>query len=266
MTDSFGTPCDGERITGYVDGVLDAEARREVEAHLGGCPTCRDQLAFEEELRVRLRGLPLPETPASLEGRVRKSIRPARFRAARFLLPLAATFVLVVLWARNAAPFVAWELARDHAHCFGMQQLPAKVWSEDPDQVAAWLGKEGVEMPVVPSAAGGLNLVGARQCPLLDRRVAHLYYAGEKDRLSLYVVPGTVRFKGGYTVSPGGRHVHLLRTGGMTVGLVSEDADTLAEFRRSFLTTVARRPAGPLPTVDPSARSLLRWASTRVGL
>ena len=82
---------------------------------------------------------------------------------------------------------MAWELSLDHAHCFGKDRLPAKVWSNDPLEIAAWFEAQGTRIPPVPSGVAELGLVGARYCPLLDRVAAHLYYAGEERRLSVAV-------------------------------------------------------------------------------
>ena len=39
---------------------------------------------------------------------------------------------MIALWGRGSAPFVAWEVAVDHAHCFGKRQVPAQVLTADP--------------------------------------------------------------------------------------------------------------------------------------
>ena len=247
MSDPVAGPappaCDPEQVTAYVDGQLAGDARAALEAHLTACPACREQEAFERGLRARLRALPALEVPFGLETRVRRRVRSARTRHPRRWLAAAAVLVVGLLWIRSAPAFVAWELARDHAHCFGKKALPAKVWTDEPERAAAWFRGEGVQIPYVPASAGGLSLVGARRCPLLDRRVGHLYYSSEEGHASLYVVPGTVRFEGDYRVSPGGRQVHLFRAGGATLAVVSDDAKVVSAFRKSFLTTVAAVPA-----------------------
>jgi anti-sigma factor RsiW len=242
--------CDAERVTAYVDGQLAGDARAALEAHLAACPACREQEAFERGLRARLRALPAVEVPFGLETRVRRRVRSTRTRHPRRWLAAAAMLVVGLLWIRSAPVFVAWELARDHAHCFGKKSLPAKVWTDEPDRAAAWFRGEGVTIPYVPASAGGLVLVGARRCPLLDRRVAHLYYSAEDGHASLFVVPGTVRFEGDYRVSPGGRHVQLFRAGGATLAVVSDDSKVVSAFRRSFLTTLAAAPQ-PGPEAEP---------------
>lgn len=231
--------CDPTRVTGYVDGVLPETERLELQGHLTSCAACPDQVAFEQELRGRLKGLATPEPRAGFEEDVRRRLRRARAKRLPWTLPLAASLAFLVLWGRGAAPFVAWELARDHAHCFGFPKLPAEVWSGDPAQVSAWLESRGARLPLIPASAGGLELIGARFCPLVDRSVAHVYYVAEDRRLSLYVVPGTVRHGGSYATTRDSRVVRLLRVGGVNVGLVGERDEDAAAFSRAFATSVA---------------------------
>jgi anti-sigma factor RsiW len=235
--------CDPERVTAYVDGALDAAQCPELEAHLASCPECRAQADAERELRARLKALPPPAPPAGLEARVRASLHPRR-RTASWLLPLAAGLVALLAWGRGATPFVAWELSRDHDHCFGKRHLPAEVWSSDPVHVAEWLEGYGTNVPAIPDAAAGLELVGARYCTLLDRRVAHLYYSNGEHHLSLFLVPGPVRDLS-REMRPRGNYVRLLRAGGTNVGIVSEEEESVEAFKRALSSTIA-----DLATVD----------------
>jgi hypothetical protein len=146
---------------------------------------------------------------------------------------------MIFLWGRGHAGVVAWQLARDHDHCFGKPRLPAKIWSSDPLLVTRWFEQEGRILPSVPESAHGLELVGGRLCPLIDRSVAHLYYSGEDDQLSLYVVPGSVRFEGVRIGTARGHTVGLLRVGRKTVGVVGKDAEHIEAFRQALATIVA---------------------------
>jgi anti-sigma factor RsiW len=229
--------CDGPRVTAYVDGALADDARADVESHLATCDACRDQEGFERGLREKMRALPAPDLPAGFEDRLRRRLRRRPLPTAVRWLPLAAGLVLALLWGRGAAPFVAWELARDHVHCFGQEHLPAEVWTSEAGEIAQWYRQHGTDLPVVPSSASGLELVGGRFCGLLDRQVAHLYYEGGKAdnrRLSLFVVPGPARFTGGFAIRRGDETVRLLHTGGVTLALVSEDAGAVEAFHRAL--------------------------------
>ena len=63
--------------------------------------------------------------------------------------------------------------------------------------------------------------------------------------MSLYVVPGPARFAPGFGLRVRGEDVRLLRTGGSTVALVSEDADALDAFQHALSVSVAE--AAPPP-------------------
>jgi hypothetical protein len=161
-------------------------------------------------------------------------------RGPRRALLLAASLTLVALWGRGAAPFVAWELAQDHGRCFAKGQLPAKIWTSEPMEVTAWFENQGTPFPVIPSGAGGLELVGGRYCSLGDRLAAHLYYSGEHHHLSLYVLSGPARFADSFEATSGGKTVRLLRTAGTTVALVAERAEDVEAFQDTFMTSIAR--------------------------
>ena len=233
--------CRPELVTGYVDGTLDDVLRTEVAEHLSGCETCRDQAEFERAARARLLALPAPEPRAGFEEELRGRLRARRPSRWRWALPLAAGLAAVALWGRNAAPFVALELALDHAKCFSRSRLPAHVWADDPERLAPWFAERGTLLPQLPAAAGGLALVGGRYCPLVDRQAAHLYYASDGRHLSLYVLPGRVHAAEGFASRLAGRHVRLLSVAGQHVGIVGEHHEDVVAFERSLTTTLALR-------------------------
>ena len=238
-----------ERVTAYVDGALGEAERAAMEALLRERPDLREQAEFERGLRERLRALPVPEPRPGFEMQVRGALRAARRpRRAALLLPLAAA-LLVALWARGLPGFVALEVARDHAKCFGQAALPAKVWSDDPVEIAAWFEKQGSPMPQVPGGVGHLRLVGARYCPLGDRSAPHLYYAGRRHQLSLFVVPDPLRFERELSREALGQNVRFLRSAGLNLAVVAEEAEAVdafaREFRRRTLATPRARPPDP---------------------
>lgn len=244
-----GDDCDTLRVTAYVDGALPASERESLEAHLAACPRCQDQLDAERTLAGAVRALPPPPVPHGLAARVRRrSRRPVPLRA-RIWVPALAAVLLLALWAHGYSPFVAWQVSLDHAHCFGKPRLPAQVLTGDPARLSAWFAARGTELPLVPSSAAGSDLVGGRFCRLLDRTVAHVYYGGE-HQLSLYVVPGSVRFDRSYVWTGHGHTVNLIRVAGETVALVSDDPATVDAIRRSLKRTVAGNEA--LVTMPPA--------------
>jgi anti-sigma factor RsiW len=237
--------CEPEKVTGYVDDALDPQERSALDAHLADCPECRQQIEEERHVRAHLRALPSVEPRPAFEWDLRRELA-GRPRRALWLLPLAASLALLALWARGAAPFVAYELARDHARCFGHAALPAKVWSDDSSVITTWFEQQGTALPLVPENVAGLELVGARYCPLLDRFAAHLYYAGGDRHASLFVLKGPARFRDAFEGRVGAETVLLFRSAGTTVGIVAERTEDAEAFRRKFTTTVADlRPAQP---------------------
>jgi len=216
--------CDPERVTGLVDGELDPETAAAVAAHVEACPSCAAQARAERELRARLRGLAAPDLPAGLEARVRSRIRrrPAAVSTARWALPLAAALVLG-FWLRGHAPFVAWDLARDHDKCFSRHPVPAKVWSGEPSAVGRWFEEQGTHVPALPAEVGALRRQGARYCPLVSLSFApHVYYASPRSHVSVFVVPHGVRVADRFAGSARRDAVRLLRVEGELVGIVGE--------------------------------------------
>jgi anti-sigma factor RsiW len=238
--------CDPERVTGFVDGELPEGLAAGVAAHLETCPACRAQAEAERELRMRLLRLPTPALPARLESRVRDAgrKRPLAERGMRWALPLAAVLLLGV-WLRGYAPFVAWDLARDHQHCFSRQPLRAQVASGEPRAVAAWFDERGTELPQLPARLGELALVGGRYCPLASlSTAAHVYYRSASSQLSVFVVPHAVRLDDRLASRARGDSVRLLRFEGQVIGIVGgreSDVRALETALRPVLAAHAAR-------------------------
>jgi anti-sigma factor RsiW len=247
--------CDPERVTGFVDGELAPALAAEVAAHIDACPACRAQAEAERELRSRLRRLPSPELPRGLEARVSRASRKPRLaeRAVRWTLPLAAV-LLFGIWLRGYAPVVAWDLARDHGHCFSRQPLAAQVSSPDPHAVGAWFGERGTELPELPAQVGELALVGGRFCPLVSlSTAAHVYYRSASNHLSVFVVRHGVRVDDRFASRARAESVRLLRLEGQLVGIVGEreaDVRTLETALRPVLAADRREKSGGPLRID----------------
>jgi anti-sigma factor RsiW len=234
--------CDPQRVTALVDDVLEGEERATLEAHVAGCEACRSQAADEKRLRASLRELPAPEPPFGLEQRVRRRLRGRGrlARSARLVLPLAAVLVLA-LWARGYAPLLAWELSRDHDHCFEMKELPVQVPASQPTVVTGWFDERGTHLPVLPETVGSLALVGGRYCRLVPdlSRVAHVYYTSDGQQISVFAVPHAVRIEDDFTTRTRDNAVVLVNLGRSVVGVVGEDADEVEAFASRLRTSVA---------------------------
>lgn len=233
--------CEPEHVSAWVDGELEPALQAATEEHVAACAACARQAEDERVLRAGLRALPTPEPPPGLEFIIHRRLRQdRRARLLRVALPLAATLLLALLWGRGSAPLLAFQLARDHRHCYELERLPAEVFADDILPVAAWFRQRGRTLPPLPSSAAGLDLVGGRFCPLLDRQVAHLYYRDDRRRVSLFVVPDPVRLGGGrHEASFLGRAVRLRRLAGQTLAIVADREADAEAFERSFDTMVA---------------------------
>jgi hypothetical protein len=94
-----------ERLSAYLDDALAPEERREVAAHLEGCPECRRELARLESTVALLRRVEPARAPVGFVDRVVEAARPRpwyrRLAAAIFLpfsvkLPAEATALVMV--------------------------------------------------------------------------------------------------------------------------------------------------------------------------
>lgn len=248
--------CDPVRVTGLVDGALPPAERSRIEAHLETCRACRAQAEAERTLRARLASLTPAPFPASLESAVRERLRQPAVKARRIwpavLLPVAAALLLGLVFAHTRPGLVARQIAWDHGHCFGKEALPAQVWSSNAGAVERWFAERGTRVPRIPESAGGLQLVGARYCRVVDRRFAHVYYADGDRHLSLHVVPGWLSLDRAQRRSRWGRAVVLMRTEGAVVGLTSEDPRAVDAFVRELSSQDVSLPAPALfARVDP---------------
>ncbi|MBI4259063.1 MAG: zf-HC2 domain-containing protein [Actinobacteria bacterium] len=88
-----------ELLAEYVDGTLSEEERSTVEAHLGTCPTCPEEVEVARSARDAVASLPEVEVPVGVTSRVVRTAsreRPWAMRAARPLAYAAAAGVIGV--------------------------------------------------------------------------------------------------------------------------------------------------------------------------
>lgn len=70
-----------ERLSAYLDGMLDADERALLEAHLANCETCQEQLAQLRRVRALMHALPQPTLPRSFLLPVEEASTPATITA-----------------------------------------------------------------------------------------------------------------------------------------------------------------------------------------
>lgn len=240
--------CQPESVTGFVDGILDAEQSARVAAHLETCAECRSQAEAERSLRARLRALEPLEPRLGFEAELRAAVRGNRMRRLRALLPLAAGLAALFLWLRGSPEAMARELALDHLKCFRKEELPAKVVGSDAAVIGGWFEAQGTPMPKFPARTAGLELKGARYCPLLDGSfVAHVYYRDGRRHVSLYVIPRALRMQAPLSTTALGRSVRLFGRGDQTLGIVGESGADVDAVSAALLT----RAASAMPSAQP---------------
>jgi anti-sigma factor RsiW len=102
--------CDAYRslILDYIEGALHAEAARQVETHIAGCPVCRTELALVQTIERALSGQELRMPPADFTARIRAALPAARAAGEGFwshmLAPMAyAVSILALLLGLSRA-------------------------------------------------------------------------------------------------------------------------------------------------------------------
>ena len=156
-------------------------------------------------------------------------------------LPLAAGLALALLWGRGRRALRGLGAGAGPRPLLRQGEAArAGLDRRTPASSRSGIGSRAPSCRLLPAAAGGVELVGGRYCPLFDRKVAHLYYAGEKRHLSVYRGPGAGALRRTASLTrKAGENVRLLHTGGMTLALVGEDMETVDAFHRALSMTRA---------------------------
>lgn len=236
-----------ERLTAYVDRLLEPDEISEIDRHLNACPPCRQVAAREHGGHIILRHQsmhlrstsPPPGLRSRCEALARQhaSMRAATKRPFRFLLsdwrstlvPTALGAVFLVFTAsallsvatRRSDVLLAAQLTADHSKCFLMTDADVSADSHDVERMLA--DRYGWRIHVPPSSpADGVQLVGARRCLYADGLIPHVMYRVNGHDLSLYVLNGVTR-KASDLVTLGHRS-HIWTRNAKTYVLVSSPA------------------------------------------
>jgi anti-sigma factor RsiW len=189
---------------------LAEEVRREVDAHLADCESCRREDAADRLLSTALEErLPRPSAPASLrralEARIVETASPARpaldarqggarrpvaFWVASFAVAFAAAMGGLFLWGRLRAPdAMVAEAVSDHLRVL-YSEHPLEVASGGVHQVKPWFEGRVDFAPVV--GFGGdddFPLEGGSVAYFLDRKAAMYAFKRRLHLITLFVYP-----------------------------------------------------------------------------
>lgn len=240
-----------EHLLDWQRGQGDPALRRDLEAHLEGCTSCRNSERLEAELsRVLANQLPRYRAPAVLRARVAERLAssaaaaaPPRRRTLVTALASAATaaaaLLAVVRWTQPAflvSPnrfALADELVNDHLRVVASSR-PIEIESGGIHQVKPWFtGRLDFAPRVSFDGDAEFALKGGSVGYVGDRKAAVFVFGYRLHTLTLLVFPaeGLTWPSSGY--QPLGRvqvHVRLLRgftvylwrDGGLGYGLVSD--------------------------------------------
>jgi anti-sigma factor RsiW len=192
-------------ITPYVDGDIDAGARRQVDDHVRRCAACHSRVTAERAVRELVRGkrgeIAAAAAPAALRARCAALAvaGPSRWRARMKPLAIAAGVVVVAGGALlyevtgSSTRVLAAELTADHVKCFGLINplVGTNASAAAVEQVMA--DTFGWQMHVPEGTGDDLELVGARPCLYAKGLVAHLMYRHHGQPLSVFMLPQLAR-------------------------------------------------------------------------
>ncbi len=226
----------------YLDGELDRDEARALEAHIDDCAECRDALEALGRLRHAVRTeAPRYTAPETLRERIRAASLPEiselrrprripswwRLAAACFLAFVAGAVVV-----RVAQPPAADQLARDlfASHWRALAATsPVDVVSSDRHTVRPWFAGKLPQAPLVRDFADqGFPLVGGRIDYAGGERVPVLVYRHDKHLIDVYIMKddasGRAAHREGYSLV-------WTRLDASPVAIVSDlDATELARF------------------------------------
>jgi anti-sigma factor RsiW len=218
-------PCrDRSRLLGpYLDGQLEGPILLEIDEHVGGCETCREEMHLLTAMRASLKRVVRATAPAGLSERIGNAMSAERSREEaraataagpcgafggmgavgapadgswRSMVPLATAAALALVW--GAATRGATQPAGREVHAsFGDDLLATMVAEhsrplppETTDREAVRRFERYVGVPVRPGSLerAGAHLVGGRVMPVHDQRAAMLQYElGTGGRVSVLV-------------------------------------------------------------------------------
>ena len=195
-------------VTSYVDDLIEAERRVEVERHIEGCASCRQVVAGErgghEVLRHHAANLREEPLPPGLRSRCESLVHGASASARvpgwrRTLVPTVLSVILLVFTAsaifslatRRSDAVLAAQLTADHSKCFKL--FVGEESSMSAEEAEQFLSQQYGWKIHVPPSTGGVQLLGVRRCLYADGLIPHVMYRSNGEDLSLFVLNGVTR-------------------------------------------------------------------------
>ncbi|HYV88592.1 MAG TPA: anti-sigma factor [Candidatus Polarisedimenticolia bacterium] len=241
----------------WLDGELAKDNRAEMEAHLAGCPDCREQIDAERAFLARLKSTATyHQAPAGLTVRLSQAVRaegpdnvvplkPQRPQGAPRPaiswrgMALAASFVLAVLLSGGigymgslpaSGDLITQQIVDSHVRSLLANHL-TDVTSTDQHTVKPWFnGHLDTAPPVKDFAGEGFPLIGGRLDYIDHRPVAAMVYRHGLHPINLFVWADPAKTAGQPSVSERqGYNIRHWVQGDLTYWLISDvEADQLA--------------------------------------
>lgn len=229
----------------YLDGELDRDTVRALEAHVDGCAECQAALASLGRVRHALRAeAPRYAAPSSLRDRIRRQAdapayvprvrrMPAWSRLAAACFGAFVTGAAVMHFAAGPGVDARDQAARDlfASHWRALAATsPVDVVSSDKHTVRPWFAGKVAQSPRVTDFADqGFPLVGGRVDYIGAARVPVLVYRHDKHLIDVYVLPSDAPV--GASVRRDGYALIWSTLDGERAAIVSDlDAVELARF------------------------------------
>lgn len=234
-------------LEAYLDGELDRDGARALEAHADGCAECSAELGKLDELRRALRAPALRHAaPAALRERLaaavagaqrsrsRARVQPSWLRyAAACLLAFGAGAASVQWWnaGRGADAQLTRDLFASHWRALAATS-PVDVVSSDRHTVKPWFAGKLAQAPLVQDFAGqGFALAGGRIDYVGDARVPVLVYRHGAHLIDVFVLPQDASARSVAATRVHGYRVEPVRLGDAAAAVISDMDDAeLARF------------------------------------